>query len=387
MIKAVLLDLDNTLLRNPDRQWARTFIQGWDRYFEDRHGITRASVALRSAIGQLNQDGDTCQSNADVMAEELAKRLPLSREELESALDEFYAGPYHCFRETTAPIAGARELVEALLDQDLLVAVATNPLFPESATYARIAWAGLADYISAFAFITNSENMHYAKPDPAYFAETIARVGVEPDEALVIGDSLPNDIEAAQALGIHAWQVCEDLALGAVLERVRQPDWVNALPPGKMTPETLPPQFKGNLAALRGLLAEVKDHQWLQRPDPAEWSILQILCHLWRAETEVHQQRLRTILQEDNPFIPSLPPPGPDIPECHDDGMEVFARFRSERQRTMATLAELCAGDWRRPARHSIFGLTDLLEMAYFTAQHDRLHITQLCQTLGKCAD
>jgi hypothetical protein len=25
------------------------------------------------------------------------------------------------------------------------------------------------------------------------------------------------------------------------------------------------------------------------------------------------------------------------------------------------------------------------LEMAHFTAQHDRLHLNQICQTLGKC--
>jgi hypothetical protein len=229
--------------------------------------------------------------------------------------------------------------------------------------------------------------MHFAKPNPAYFAETIARVGVESDEALVIGDSLTNDIEPAETLRIHAWQVSEQTGLGPILEGIRRPNWENEFQAVAMTPDTLPAQFQGNLAALRGLLAEVKDHQWLQRPDPAEWSILQILCHLWRAETEVHQQRLQTILDEDNPFIPSLPPPGPDIPECHDDGMEVYERFRAQRQQTMATLADLGADDWRRPARHSIFGLTNLLEMAYFTAQHDRLHITQLCQTLGKCAD
>lgn len=387
MIKAVLLDLDNTLLHNPDRQWVQTFRRGWDRHFQLRFGITYASDALRSAIGRLNQGSDTCRSNADSMRDELCRKMSLSRDEMSRALDEFYAGPYHRFRETTAPIAGAVALVEELLNQNLLVAIATNPLFPESATLARITWAGLGDYINEFAFVTNSENMRFAKPCPAYFAETVARVGVEPDEALVVGDSLSNDIEPAVSLGIHAWQIGETSGLGAVLNRVRRPYWKTDFQPAEMTPATLPVQFEGNLAALCGLLAEVKDHQWLQRPDPAEWSILQILCHLWRAETEVHQQRLRTILDEDNPFIPSLPPPGPDIPECHDDGMEVFERFRAQRQQTMATLAELGSDDWQRPARHSIFGLTNLLEMAYFTAQHDRLHITQLCQTLGKCAD
>ncbi len=387
MIKAVLLDLDNTLLHNPDRQWVQTFRQGWDQHFQASYGIMQAADALRGAIGRLNDGGDNCLSNADLIHDELRSRLSLSREELSRALDEFYAGPYHSFRETTAPIAGAAELVEELFNQNLLVAVATNPLFPESATFARIAWAGLGDFISEFAFVTNSENVHYAKPNPAYYAETIARVGVEPDEALVVGDSLVNDIAPAESLGIHAWQVGEGFGLGAVLDCVRRPHWTNVFQPGEMTPKTLPVQFAGNMAALCGLLAEVKDHQWLQRPDPAEWSILQILCHLWRAETEVHEQRLRTILEEDNPFIPSLPPPGPDIPECHDDGMEVFQRFRAQRKQTMAMLAALGADDWRRPARHSIFGLTNLLEMAYFTAQHDRLHITQLCQTLGKCAD
>lgn len=387
MIKAVLLDLDNTLLHNPDRHWVQTFREGWDRHFAACFGISEASVALRGAIGQLNDCNHALLSNAELMLDELARQLPLTSEETARALDHFYAGPYHSFRETTAPMAGAAELVEALLNQNFLLAIATNPLFPESATIARVNWAGLGNYISEFAFVTNSENMHFAKPNPAYFAETIARVGVEPDEALVIGDSLTNDIEPAATLGLHAWHVSEETGLFPILDGLRRPNWENEFQPGQMTPATLPLQFQGNLAALRGLLAEVKDHQWLQRPDPAEWSILQILCHLWRAETDVHQRRLRTILDEDNPFIPSLPPPGPEIPECHGDGMEVYERFRAQRQQTMATLADLGADDWKRPARHSIFGLTNLLEMAYFTAQHDRLHITQLCQTLGKCAD
>ena len=387
MIKAVLLDLDNTLLHNPDRQWAQTFLRGWDRHFQDRYGIAQASDALRSAMARLNRDSNGSISNADLIQDTLCRHLPLDRAEIKRAVDDFYAGPYHCFKVATAPVAGAAELVRRLLSQNLLVAIATNPLFPESATQARVAWAGLSDCISELAFITNSENMRYAKPNPAYFAETIARVGVEPDEALVVGDSRTNDIEPALSLGLHAWQVSEETGLGAVLDRVRRPNWGNEFQPVEMDPATLAVQFQGNLAALSGLLAEVKAHQWLQRPDPAEWSILQILCHLWRAETEVHQQRLRKILDEDNPFVPSLPPPGPDIPECHDDGMEVFERFRAQRRRTMAMLSSLSGEDWRRPARHSIFGLTNLLEMAYFTAQHDRLHITQLCQTLGKCAD
>ncbi len=387
MIKAVLLDLDNTLLHNPDCQWVLAFRQQWDRHFADCYGVNNASDALRKALACLNSTPEPYLTNAEVTLDGLAREMSLSKKEISVALTAFYEGNYNSLRARTSPIARAADLVEHLLNQNLLVAIATNPLFPEVATRQRLAWAGLSDFISDFAFITHSENMHFAKPAPAYFAETVARVGVEPDEALVVGDSLLNDIGPAESIGIHAWQVDEQRPLEAVIERVLESNWVNEFLPGKVQPGMLYPQFQGNLAALYGLLMEVKGHQWLMRPDPDEWSILQILCHLWKAETEVHQQRLRSILDEDNPFIPSLPPPGPHIPACHDNGIEVFERFRAQRRKTMDMLTDLTPEDWKRPARHSIFGLTNLLEMSYFTAQHDRLHITQLCQTLGKCAD
>ena len=64
------------------------------------------------------------------------------------------------------------------------------------------------------------------------------------------------------------------------------------------------------------------------------------------------------------------------------DPAEIFAE---ERQQTVAFLNDLPPEAWTRPARHSIFGPTTLLEMANFTATHDRLHIQQICQTLGRC--
>ncbi len=387
MIKGVLLDLDNTLLHNPDRPFARAFRHLFDEHFYRRFGVVAAAEALRPGIVAVSEYSDGSRANHDVMLRCLADGIGLSVESASDGLVSFYAEPYLELRPLTAPMRNADSLVEALLASKLHVAVATNPLYPEAATRQRLKWAGLQSYENAFAFVTHSENMHFAKPDAAYYAEVAARVGIEPDECLVIGDSVSNDIKPAKSLGMHAWRVTPDTGLEPLVERLQRPNWQDNLITQELHSEMLEPQFRGNLAALRGLLAEVKPHQWLLRPDPQEWSILQILCHLWRAESEVHQQRLWRIHSEDNPFIPALPPPGPDIPACHDDGFEVFERFRAERRATMAMLAEIRDEDWRRPARHSIFGLTNLLEMAHFTAQHDRLHITQLCQTLGQCPD
>ncbi|MCY3976516.1 MAG: HAD-IA family hydrolase [Chloroflexi bacterium] len=387
MIKAVLLDLDNTLLHNPDREWVAAFRQQWDRHFDTCYGIENASSALRNAIDGLNSEAPAYNTNAATILDALAVEMSLERERISASIASFYQESYRSLQSVTSPVILAAELVETLLAQNLLVAIATNPLFPESATRERIAWAGLGEFLTEFAFITNSENMHFAKPSPAYFAETVARVGVEPDETLVIGDSKRNDIDPARAIGIHTWQVNASDGLRPIHKRVREASWEQDFLPQPPQPGALSPQLKGNIAALYGLLAEVKPNQWRQRPDPDEWSIMQILCHLWQSEESVHRARLQTILHHADPFIAAPPPPGPDIPPCHENGYEVLYCFQQEREVTIDLLSSLKPMQWGRPARHSIFGLTDLLEMAHFTAQHDRLHITQLCQTLGKCAE
>jgi hypothetical protein len=139
---------------------------------------------------------------------------------------------------------------------------------------------------------------------------------------------------------------------------------------------------------LYGLLDTARPHFWDQHPDPDEWSPNQILCHLLEHEGPVHRDRLKHILEIDNPFIAAPPPPpGPaSAASCGGDGPDIAARFTAARRETLALIATLPPEAWSRPARHSIFGPTTLLEMAHFTAQHDRLHLHQLCQTLGGCA-
>lgn len=60
---------------------------------------------------------------------------------------------------------------------------------------------GIADYFEA---IVMSARVGYAKPDPRIFAVALARLGVAPDEALHVGDSVALDIVGARAAGLHA---------------------------------------------------------------------------------------------------------------------------------------------------------------------------------------
>lgn len=387
MIKAVLLDMDNTLLHNPDARFAGAFRRLFDDFFLGEFAIEGSIDALRAGFANIGRDLVNCPSNAQALVDCLAHWLPLGHDDAAQALRRFYAEVYGELQPLVSPVDGAAALVEDLLEQGLLLAVATNPLYPESAILQRLEWAGLGGLVGEFAIVTHSENMHFAKPQPEYIAEVVARVGIEPDEALMVGDSAVNDRQAARAIGCPTWQVGVDGSLADLAQRIQSHAWRESFQPPTLQPAMIAPQYRGNLGALRGLLAESTPSQWQERPDPEEWSILQIVCHLWTTETAVHQARLQSILAEDDPFLAALPPPGPHVPPCHDDANFVWRRFNRDRRATLSMLGDLTQAQWLRSARHSIFGLTTLLEMAYFTAQHDRLHITQLCQTLGKCAD
>lgn len=400
MIKAVLLDLDDTLLGNPPDRFMHGYMALLGQFLGARLGTDeRLLQGLIGGVKAIAHTRDPYTTNWDVFFAAFEPVLPVPRADFDAAMDVFYRDIYPQLAATTQRHPIASHLVEDLLGRGFRLAVATNPFFPRTAVEQRLAWAGLPVEQVPFALITTLENSHFAKPDPAYFEEILARLGVMSDEAIMVGDDWERDIVPAAQAGLATWWVSASpppptiapLADGwGTLEdfaaRVRQGDWLDALIPRPLEPLQIAPRLLGNLAALVGIVEEAPRHVWHLHPDPAEWSPMEVLCHLRESEAEVQRPRLEHILREPNPFL-SQPkaPPAPASRVCPQDARDVARAFGAERERTLALLAALSAEQWERPARHYIFGPTTLLEMAQFTAQHDRLHLTQLCQTIGKC--
>lgn len=384
MIKAVLLDLDDTLIHNPTGAFLTAYFQLVDEHFSRIWGERQYARLLATAVKSIMYgERDNITSNLDVVLATLCREIGHTPVEVLNCLQAFYTNEFHTLRHCVQPVPNAAQLIEDLKQLNYAVVIATNPVYPPQAIQCRLAWGGLPDDLTAYTFVTTGANMHFAKPDPAYYAEILGRIGVEPDEAIMVGDTLENDIDAAAKIGLHTFHVTAD-NLDDFIAAVPTLETLNA-PSHK--PEMIAPQLRGNIGALFGLIANVPDHHWHQHPDPEEWSPIQIVCHLLDHESAVHRTRLERILAEDNPFIANPPlPPGPKeaIP-CGDGGQEIAMRFLEERRKTLDLVASIQPEDWSRRARHSIFGPTTLLEMAHFTAQHDRLHLNQLCQTLGGC--
>jgi hypothetical protein len=110
-----------------------------------------------------------------------------------------------------------------------------------------------------------------------------------------------------------------------------------------------------------------------------------LVCHLRDREREVYRPTIERIAHEDNPFI--APPPAGPAPGERDlsgeSGEAAMQAFANERAQTLAFLSTLDNEAWQRPARHALFGPTTLIEMAQFAARHDRLHLSQLDETLA----
>jgi hypothetical protein len=117
-----------------------------------------------------------------------------------------------------------------------------------------------------------------------------------------------------------------------------------------------------------------------------EWSLTEILCHLRDVDHEVNIPRIKTVLQEINPFLVGMDTDSWAVKRHYiqQDGLAALQDFTQYRQEILHTLDNLSSRDWERTARHAIFGPTHLKELVSIVAGHDRLHLRQICTTVDR---
>jgi uncharacterized damage-inducible protein DinB len=116
-----------------------------------------------------------------------------------------------------------------------------------------------------------------------------------------------------------------------------------------------------------------------QRPDPDNWSIAEILCHLIDIEGR-YRQRLYTVVHEDNPHLPVFYPDDSQYDEQANLD-ELLNRFGQARDVTVTFLQELSMKQWQRPAVHASWGPTTLRYLVQQLVDHDINHLNQAVET------
>lgn len=131
---------------------------------------------------------------AGIMGEQVYEDIPL--------FDEFYRDDFRVVKEVCGYTEKAAEVVKAVKEKGLRVGLATNPLFPPEATAQRICWAGLTP--EEFEFYTTYDNSCHCKPNADYYRDVLKLVGLEPEECLMVGNDVSEDMVAGE-LGMRVF--------------------------------------------------------------------------------------------------------------------------------------------------------------------------------------
>ncbi|MBN1146924.1 MAG: HAD-IA family hydrolase [Anaerolineales bacterium] len=395
----LLLDLDDTLLQNDIDSFLPHYLSAFSKevapYIEPDRFVRALLAGTRKMVENRRPD---C-TLKEVFEASFFSALDLDVEGFKAIAERFYAQIFPTLRGLTQPRPEAVQLIEDAQARGYRLVVATNPLFPMTAILQRLDWANLPAEKYAFELITSYESFHFVKPEPGYFAEILAHLGWPSEPAVMVGDDLERDISASRRLGLPAFWLERDgvdsgagrlapTASGGLADILA---WLDSAPAKSLQPDYTSPSamlaiLRATPAALDSLCRDLQEPYWITRPQPNEWSLAEILCHLRDVDLEVNLPRVRKVLGTDNPFLT-----GEDTDRwaaerryAHQDGAQALVQFIAVRLKLLESLETLEPQDWERTARHAIFGPTRLAELVNIIASHDKLHIQQVHQTLAE---
>ena len=205
----VLFDLDGTLIgMNQDEFIRLYFIAILDRLTAlgyDRDGMYDA-LAKSIRATKTNDGTMTNETRFWQTFDEVTGGLSAT---LRGELDSFYQNEFLSVLEGSCyPYPRACEIIACARRKGLKVVLATNPLFPAIATHRRIRLGGMQP--DAFDYITAYENSSACKPKPYYFHELLGKLGVTPEECVMIGNDTKDDF-CAHALDIPVFILTDGL--------------------------------------------------------------------------------------------------------------------------------------------------------------------------------
>lgn len=207
-ITTVLFDLDGTLLPMDMDTFINAYFGELSRYLAPKGYEPKKLIATvwNGTKNMILNDGSRTNEERfwDSFVEAFGEE---SRSESDN-LERFYGNEFSRVKDVCGYNAGARESVMLAKEKGLNVVLATSPIFPAVATHARLRWTGLEP--SDFSYISTYENSHYCKPNPKYYTELLDKLGLSPEECIMVGNDTSDDMPAL-SLGMKLFFITDTL--------------------------------------------------------------------------------------------------------------------------------------------------------------------------------
>lgn len=395
MTLTLLLDLDETLLKTNQEVFVPAYFQALSTKLVPHLDASLVARALVSGTNAMNQNEDFSRTLADVFEDVFYPMLGLGKGALTTEIERFYDEIFPTLQPITARNPEAQAFIQWAKARAYRLVVATDPLLPRKATHHRVSWAGFDP--QEFELISVFEDFHFSKSFTAYYAEVLGRIGWSEGPVIMVGNDVERDILPAKRLGLQTFLLDGKSGSGSEpeaglrgsmddLRRFIESASRASLLPNFSTREAILAILTSTPAVLKGMAGGLSPSLWQSKPEPGEWTLTELICHLRDTEREIHHLQLGLFGGEGVPFIPR-PDTGVWASQrdyAHEDGPSALREFLEARHLTLGILKNTTDQGWEQKARHAIFGPTDFREVAGFIADHDRMHIHQAWSDLKR---
>jgi len=207
MFKALLFDLDGTLLPLD----LELFIQ---KYFEKLAPFFAHKIEPEILIKELWTSTMSMLKNSGTLTNEevfMASFLPAIKQEkmvMYPLFEKFYQEEFPKLQKYSGYSPLSAQIIGQAQEKGYKIVLATNPIFPELAIRHRMQWAGIDNF--SWDLVTTYENSRACKPNPLYFRQIIEEIKVSPEECLMVGNDVQEDL-VASTLGMKTFLVTDYL--------------------------------------------------------------------------------------------------------------------------------------------------------------------------------
>ena len=203
-IDTILFDLDGTLLNVDMHQFIPAYLSNLAGCLPVDVDTDRFTRSMIKRTMERLEGSDGSQTNEDFYLHAAQKDVGVAPEHFRAGLECFYAEKMPELERYIQPLPLAAKIIERCAQKHLRMIIATNPVFPQPLTMARLKWGGVDQF--EYLHVSSFENSRHCKPNQAYFTEILHNFNLIPEQCMMVGNDTVHDLSAGR-LGIKTFLV------------------------------------------------------------------------------------------------------------------------------------------------------------------------------------